>query len=217
MISWLKRLVAPVAALAMFAVLPITAAADTISYTTSLVFAASGTNILDTGAYSLTFNGANIVDLSLTKNGAVPLGTAVATTFGSFSTDAASYEVFSGAQFTLSVFQSDPSTSDNNPANLAGEMTGYITFDANAQVTTLHFTSPTSFMIGSGLSFPPSVRYTINQDQTIDNQVLGATEIRGTAAAAPLPGVAVAGMTLFGMVGGAGGLNQLRRRSLLAA
>jgi hypothetical protein len=211
MISWFKRLAAPVAAVALLASLAGTANANTVSYTTSLKFTSSGTNVLDTGAYSLTFNGATINSLSLTMGGVVPLGTAVATTFGTFSTNADSFEPFIGAAFTFSVFQSDPATVDNNPANLLGDVTGFVTFDDVAQVTKLHFTSTPSFMIGDGAGFPSSVHYSINQDQTLS---MASPDIRGFAAAAPLPGVALAGMALLG---GLGGLKRLRRRTAVTA
>jgi hypothetical protein len=203
MVSWLKRLVAPVAAVAILGLASTAALADSVvSYTTSLTFTSSGTNVLDTGDYSLTFNSAVVANLSLTRNGVVPLGTAVAANFGTFSTNADSFEAFNGQEFSFSVLQTDPATTDNNPFGLQGTVTGFVAFDELAQVTVLHFNSTPSFVIGDGLGFPPSVHYTINQDQTIDNQTPGFTNIRGTVAAVPLPGVALAGMALFGCVGG---------------
>jgi len=242
MLSWIRRIVAPVAAIVVLCVLPAATRADTVTYYTKVYFTAAGsgthlggsavTTALGTGFDTLISNSNpsnNAVAVSLNSSTVeVYPGIALPATFGSFDINESSVQVLIGSSIRIDVFQQS-----TNPAP-AGDPTGAGAFVGSADATffgsslshiDLKFlTGPTvSFELpGNSDGWPPNVRYTLQDQVVYDSdsppQFRLNSTIAGTATAVPLPATAMAGMSLLGGFGGLSGLTGLvRYRRALAA
>jgi len=233
MMSWIKRLAVPIAAIALVGMVS-TVNADTVTFHTTGSFN-GGSNVLTVpgtgtpGDMTITFNGATAVPIELLPDGSGNLG--ISASYGSFSLSdtvalgSMDLQSLNGTTFTLTVVQDDPdpfSGGSNNSHALSATLTGTIVATTGGatganQIKVVFNSSDVSFFIpGDGLAYPPTLRYQVDRETVIlsTNDVHYPGTIGGTVSAAPLPGVAVAGM---GLLGGVGGLNWLRRRSMLAA
>src|SRR5689334_9695286 len=115
MISWFKRLAAPIAAIAFLGTATLAANADTVKFFVEGHFTSAGTgvavgspdNLLNstiTPGLTLTYNAATV-----TESAFIP-GITEATTFGNFSsnTTGSQLAVFNNAGFKLNIFQIFP-------------------------------------------------------------------------------------------------------------
>jgi len=99
------------------------------------------------------------------------------------------------------------------PGLFVGSASGTLTASPQDGTAVIVFDTPLSFELPSaGQNFPPGVIYTVDGPrQTIQFNLAGLGAVRGAVAeAVPLPGVAMAGITLLG---GVGGLRRLRGRA----
>jgi len=233
MFSSLRILAAPVVALGFLAAFASTAGADTVQYHVQGHFdvtgaTASGGETLGTATVGggqldnqLTFtpSGKAITfaeqTFSYSDTGAssgffFPMGEWAAD-FGKFTSSGSFTGTFSGVKFELDVFQElpDPTAYGNNTNAFVGKASGTLVLVAGT--LQLKFDAPYSFVIpNTTTSYPPGIVYHI--DENVQSLALGSGQIRGTLAAAPLPGVAMGGLWILGGIGSFGGLKALRRR-----
>jgi len=218
MFAWLKRFVAPVAAIAFLGAATFAAKADTVSFYTQGHFTSGGAGgsvgspdyLLNVGALTLKYNNDTIVESFF-----IP-GVVEATTFGYFTTNATNLSTlssFNGAGFKLDIFQTLPDN-DANPNNdggtFVGSLSGSLFWTGGPDGSlTLNFNAPLDIILPAGqTAYPPAVWYHVDASQSID--ISDGGQIRGALSAVPLPGVALAGMALMGCVGG---LRKARNRA----
>jgi len=242
MFRWLKRIAAPVAAIAMLGLASVAAKADSVSYHTVVFFTQAGTNSTlggapvtsgvnaSSGFTSLLGTGALTGDFVTAVSEANPLtyidsmGESPAT-FGHFLMNGATAGMFDGAKIQIDVYQDAtsplPGVGSAAGSNLfLGSATA--TFRANfvRDIVVLTFDNPVSFTLPgtAGGGFPPNVVYRIDTNQTISPNgtgvLTGTTEISGGVAEAPLPATANIGLSLLGGVAVLGGLKKLRDRRM---
>jgi len=207
MVSSLKRFAATIAAIAFLSVGMSTAQALTVSFSTTGAFndtpASPGTSplVLNVGDATLTFTGSNIVNKGLPSSGAW-----TNVSFGSFTyTQGADLidDEFDGTKFTLYITQSDPPASPDLGSFEGTAIEGTIFADVEGLGLKIQFDEPHVIYIPDGLT--AAVKYQVDPIE-IPASLTGAPAdpavLGGQVAAAPLPGVALAGMALMGCVGG---------------
>jgi hypothetical protein len=221
MMSWLKRLVAPVAAVAVFGLLPAASRADSVAYHTVVTFTSAGSGATLVNGQQIQLNGTSETltagGQSETEVPLLPTGTTVS--FGGFTASAGTtIASFIGTGVQIDIFQDyttppgDLGAPASGPGTFVGSATGTIGAGAFSSAT-LNITSATQFILPTGaVSFPPGVWYTIASSQHLNlNGSTGLFNIAGSVSAVPLPGVAWVGLTLLGGFGGARGLKRFRR------
>jgi hypothetical protein len=201
--NWLKRLIAPVAAVVAFGLVSMAAKADTVTYTAHGFFTAGGTatvdggnnQILDVGANQLTFvDETNTMTLNPLF---FPLGTHITADFGHFIvTGGGSPAAFTGAHIHLDITQTFPGS---GTGAFVGGVDGSV--GLNNGVLTVKFDAPLQQIIPNVGTYPPDVLYGIDQTQSLDTLSLQNEELRGFVAAAPLPTTASVGLCLLGGLG----------------
>jgi hypothetical protein len=216
MIHWFRRF-AVVAAVVMAFCASSAQADPIISFSTVGTFATSGNSSLTKGDVTLNFTGVtlDIFAEDLNSNGVYQDDEL----FGYFNFDyganwsAGDKELFAGEVFNLTITQTvpNPGTGGFNSSIVSGSIE-FRTSTSGKSDLYLVFNDPLSITVPT--SSTPQISYTIEKDVFIGDSNTASTEqfAVGGQAAVPLPGVVWGGMTLFGMVGGARGLNLLRRR-----
>jgi hypothetical protein len=131
-----------------------------------------------------------------------PAGTAWS--FGAFTSSsgfAVNSATFGSVTFTLDLYQVIPTS--GGPGSFVGTATGSLTVAPNGGSLHLVFNDPLDlYLPDPSTSYADGgVHYHVNQDQNINIAATGSVAgIQGTIAAAPLPGVAWAGLGLIGAV-----------------
>jgi hypothetical protein len=218
MIHWFRRF-AVVAAVVMAFCASSAQADPIISFSTVGTFATSGNSSLTKGDVTLNFTGVtlDIFAEDLNSNGVYQDDEL----YGYFNFNyganwsAGDKESFAGELFTLTITQSvpNPGTGTFDSSVVSGTIE-FRTGGNGKSDLYLVFNDPLSIVIPQ--TGTPQVSYTVEKDVFIGDANTASTEqfAVGGQAAVPLPGVVWGGMTLFGMVGGAGGFRRLRRHFL---
>jgi len=230
------------ASFAFFALWSSEAKAISVSYYSVVTFTGAGSNgavlgnsgnltaVTSTGSLGavandqLTYAGNTIRATGIINNN-VPLsgiGSPTGVSFGTFFANSGDVDTgFDGASIRIDIFQTATNPLPPGGSVGTGQFIGSIDatlFSSPAFDTIqLTFTGATKIIIpndGSPVGFPPHVIYSVDAGQTIAINTDGSFSIRGSVAAAPLPGVATAGLSMFGGLGGLTGLVAIRRRWL---
>jgi hypothetical protein len=229
MVSWIKRLAAPIAALALFIAAPVAVQAEDVHYYVTGTFNANVASVAGNffQTDSLTLGGSTVTFRNNTSGAAIDGGMHLVdyaglnafgqpytnVDFGSFfvsSSTAFPGDSFTGSTFTLNIIQVVPgSGSGSTIATATGSLVGS---SGNATGSTLSLVfAPLTLLLPPG---NPTVQYDITTNASgavaigVGNN--DVTTLEGTVTGVPLPGVALAGMALMGCVGG---LRKARNRA----
>jgi len=213
MLNWFKCLVAPAAAMALL-IMPATVRADSVTFHTVATFTSGGTGATLLNSQQIQENGvgggiitiAGDITRTETLTPPIPQGTVFATLSATAGNDTA----FTGVGVKIDVFQDSTVPGGPTPPNggtFVGSAIGMLTALPGSSTFIITFQTPLSFTLPTGATtFPPGVIYTVDgPTQTIQFDVAGLGDVRGNVnevPAVPLPGVALAGYGLFGLIGG---------------
>jgi hypothetical protein len=217
MMSWLKRLAAPVAAVALFGLLSVAEVkADTISTTSTGTFTAAGTDVASgstiktaSGNTVLTYVGA--ADFSLDLEKVITLGEFTLTS----SITSGTGEKFSNNDdFNLTITQVVTPPGTVGSGTSVGDFKAIGTIKVGSGGEQIVNFQPGTVLIG-GKSYE-LIDVTISGPTPLGpgHGLLQATLTNPTAV--PLPAVAWVGLSLLGGLGGARGLKRFRRGGELA-
>jgi len=211
MTSWIKRLVFPVAAIAMFAMVS-SARADTVTYSTSGGFTAAGSDSVD--IFGVLHNAVGNMDLSFAGTAATtsdPL-TATFQTLGNFtmhtnvpsSGSPASFN--SGDTFTLTLTQLLPPGLSSQTSTAT--ITGSVQFvsspvpNSNSGTVILHFTqNPVYITALNGLTYS-YLLHDVNMNFTSGRPSLVGGTLSADISVVPLPATAGTGLAMILCLGG---------------
>jgi len=196
--SWIKRLAVPIAAVALFAFAP-AAKAVIVTYNVT-----SGFTSFTSGELTIAFAGQTTFSVNPPPPTAIDLGrftvTATDTNLnGNVDLGASSFSI----PFSLTVNQTAPvagnqvltSTNINGTINYtAGIVGGGLTLDLSPNSWAIDGVTYTLVNDPMGINLPSNI--------TVGATATATSDVRALVDAAPLPGVAWAGFSLFGLLGG---------------
>jgi len=230
MLAFWRRIVAPVAAVAFFGMASV-ANAETVVFTTSTTFGVLGTHTIthaNGDKIAITYNTA-----TLTVANTAPVGSPVTNVqLGSFQVnvtdgnkDGAIANTNVSLPFSFDLVQAFP-TGYTQP--FTSTIGGNVQFVWNNSIKLGVGSGALTVNLSPDVAILGYIRYELSNDP-LTITVAGAGLAKGGSAsslvspiqanitAVPLPGVAWAGMALFGALGGSRGLKKLRRRQEVVA
>ncbi len=213
MLRWLRQLAPPVVAIALIGFAPIAAKAALVTYSTSGVFTAAGTDNasvsgddshLETASAQTTLDYLHKgpTNLNTLPSGSVSLGTVT------MNASAASQLFDAGDLFTLTIKQTFPgNVNGSSSASIVGSVTFTPATSGGTDAGTLSLAFSPNPVVLNGIYY---LIKPFNLNFSVDQPGGAVGTIQATVAAVPLPQTATMGIALIGCVGGIGAWRRMK-------